>query len=145
MIWVLAWGYRRNVNAQSHLFNLTLPLRCIFIGPNLDHIALRCLWVTLSLLVLTFDQIIWFVKVVTLISLSCYMDLSKLIHGFLYVDRGNGGDGGNGDEGVTGWPVGGGDSNDRDEGEGGERGEEGEQTRPRVNCTGVCNPQATTV
>ena len=31
-----------------------------------------------------------------------YRVLSKLIHGFLYVDRGNGGDGGNGDEGVTG-------------------------------------------
>ena len=94
MIWVLAWGYRRNENAQSHLFKSTLPLWCIFIGPNLDHIALPCLWVTLSLLVLTFDQIIWFVKVVTLISLSCYMDLSKLIHGFLYVDGGDGGDGG---------------------------------------------------
>ena len=35
------------------------------------------------MLVLDFAQIDGFVKVVTWISLSCYMDLSKLIHGFL--------------------------------------------------------------
>ena len=42
--------------------------------------------------VLNFAQIVGFVKVVTLISLNCLMDLSKLLHGFLYVDGGNGGD-----------------------------------------------------
>ena len=33
---------------------------------------------------LNFAQIVGFVKVVKWISLSCYMDLSNLIHGFLY-------------------------------------------------------------
>ena len=38
-----------------------------------------------SLLVLNFAQIVRFVRVVTWNSLSCGMDLSKLIHGFLLV------------------------------------------------------------
>ena len=43
-----------------------------------------------------------FFKVGKLICISCYMDLSKLIHGFLYVDGGIGGDGLTGTTGVTG-------------------------------------------
>ena len=38
-----------------------------------------------ALLWLNFDQIVGFVKVVSWIWLSCYMDLSKLIHGFFEV------------------------------------------------------------
>ena len=56
----------------------------IIIGPKSDHCL--ALSVTESLLVLNFAQIVGFVKVVQLISLGCYTDLSKLLkllHGFL--------------------------------------------------------------
>ena len=51
-----------------------------YLGPS-PIIALPCH----SVIVLSFAQIVGFVKLVILISPSCYMDLSMLIHGFLWV------------------------------------------------------------
>ena len=51
-----------------------------------DHCLV--LSVAQSVLLLNFAQIVGFVKVDRLISLSCYMDLSKSIHVFLYVYMG---------------------------------------------------------
>ena len=54
-------------------------LSAFFIVSSSDH------RLALSLLVLNFAHIVGFVKVDTLISLSCYTNLSKLIHGFVKV------------------------------------------------------------
>ena len=46
--------------------------------------SLPCLSLSQSLLLLNFAQIFEFIKVVRWISLSSYMDLTKLMHGILY-------------------------------------------------------------
>ena len=53
-----------------------------FLSDPRPIIALSCQSVSRSVHLLSFAQIVGFVKVVTWISLSCYIDLSKLPHGF---------------------------------------------------------------
>ena len=62
----------------------TEKLHIVFIGPISNH-CLGCQSVRQSLLILNCAEIVGFVKVVTWISLNCYLDLSKLIHVFLLV------------------------------------------------------------
>ena len=65
------------------LYFAQYPFPYLFIRPMSDHCLV--LSVPQSVLLLNFAQIVGFVKVDRLISLSCYMDLSKSIHVFLYV------------------------------------------------------------